>query len=302
MLLSAEENCAHIIEPPNELELSRAFTRKMDHLFCVMKAIHRFKSLIPNRRSNAATPESQQESPGYFKGADVPDDFDPAEEKARAAEIEALLEQRRAMLSARKGTGDSQNTNDGNEEPGKGHAKDVSDTEPQLLRIGTHSHDEDAQDESTPHIVADSPTAVDFNIYDRAYEEAIKERLEANPSQRPVMYLTKLVKETDYFKKLENIVEGTIFSPDSIKEQMKDTREHLYSHFSSPTGSTSKLAHIVGRIGLSDPVPPPKDGEKAHAADRTVLEKVMSFKREMSGSSKDDAEAFPAESKEEKKE
>jgi len=36
MLLPVEENCAEIVEGPNELELHRAFTRKMNHLLCVV--------------------------------------------------------------------------------------------------------------------------------------------------------------------------------------------------------------------------------------------------------------------------
>ncbi|KAJ3496351.1 hypothetical protein NLG97_g2725 [Lecanicillium saksenae] len=99
--------------------------------------------------------------------------------------------------------------------------------------------------------VADSPTAVDYNIYDRAYEQAIKDKLKENPSARPIMYLTKFVKETDYFKSFENITEGTIFSPTVVREQMRETREQLYSHFTSP--STTKLASLVAKFGLSDP-------------------------------------------------
>ncbi|KAJ3474520.1 hypothetical protein NLG97_g9811 [Lecanicillium saksenae] len=39
-LLSKEANCAHKIEPPNELEISRAFTRKMDNVFCACRNAH----------------------------------------------------------------------------------------------------------------------------------------------------------------------------------------------------------------------------------------------------------------------
>ncbi|KAI0482921.1 hypothetical protein GGR56DRAFT_214290 [Xylariaceae sp. FL0804] len=44
-LLSKEEDYSDMVEPPNELEVNHAFTRKMDHLFCVLRAIHKFKSL-----------------------------------------------------------------------------------------------------------------------------------------------------------------------------------------------------------------------------------------------------------------
>ncbi|KXH69454.1 hypothetical protein CSAL01_08516, partial [Colletotrichum salicis] len=38
-LLSKEENCSNTVEPPNELELNRAFTRKMNHLLCVVRSV-----------------------------------------------------------------------------------------------------------------------------------------------------------------------------------------------------------------------------------------------------------------------
>jgi calcium/calmodulin-dependent protein kinase kinase 2 len=37
MLLSAEQNCANLVDPPNELEVNRAFNRKINHLFCVVR-------------------------------------------------------------------------------------------------------------------------------------------------------------------------------------------------------------------------------------------------------------------------
>lgn len=283
MLLSAEENCAHEIEPVNELDLERAFTRKMDNVFSVIKAIHKFKSLLPSKLSAASTPtseadmpildqagskESKDESKGDEKDDEKDDEFDPAEAKARAVEIEALLEARRKRTLQRD-----------DEEPGKGHATEVGESEPMVLGLGTGVHDTDARDDNMPDIVADSPTAVDFNIYDRAYEEAINKRLEENPTERPIMYLTKYVKETDYFKKFVDIVEGAKFSPDSIVEQMKDTSEQLYSHFTGPA-TTSKLSDLVGRLGLSDPV---KEVPEAAIDPKALKEKVLELKGHIEG-------------------
>lgn len=262
-LLSKEENCSHEIEPVNELDIERAFTRKMDNLFSVVKAIHKFKSLIPSKLSASSTPADEGDEPPPDKAAPPPeDDFDPAEEKRRAQEIEELLEQRRKRALERA-----------DEEVGKGQAKEVGEEEPMVIGIGTGIHDKDARDENTPDVVADSPTAVDFDIYDRAYEAAIKERLEANPTERPVMYLTKYVKETEYFKTLANIVEETILSSEGIMDQVKETRDQLYSHFTTP--SSSKLADMVGMLGLSAPV------HKVPAADidqKTLKETVLELK------------------------
>ncbi|TQV94515.1 CAMKK/META protein kinase [Cordyceps javanica] len=244
-LLSKEENCAHKVEPPNDLEISRAFTRKMDNVLCVLKAISKFKSLLSERR--AATPGVADE---IEEGT-----FDPAEEKARAEEIEALLAQRREVLSRRTHISDVSDggDNDDDSATGKGHAKNISDQEPLYLGIGTSSrHAFYLDDESTDDVVADSPSAVDYNIYDRAYEQAINDRLDAGSSAaRPIMYLTRFVKETDHFKSLGNIVESSIFSPTAMREQMRETRANLHEHFTSP--STTKLAKLVAKIGLADP-------------------------------------------------
>ncbi len=215
----------------------------MDNVFCVLKAISKFKSLLSERR--AASPAMAEE---IAEGT-----FDPAEEKARAEEIEALLAQRREVLGRRTRDGSGSDDN-GDEAAGKGHAKDIGDQEPLYLGIGTSSRhafylDDDA---STDDVVADSPSAVDYNIYDRAYEQAIQDKLDEHPaSRRPIMYLTKFVKETERFKSFENIVEGTIFSPTAVREQMRETRANLHEHFTSP--STTKLGKLVAKIGLSDP-------------------------------------------------
>lgn len=238
----------------------------MDNLFSVVKAIHKFKSLIPSKLSASSTPADEGDEPPLDKAAPPPDDdFDPAEEKRRAQEIEELLEQRRKRALERA-----------DEEAGKGQAKEVGDEEPMVIGIGTGIHDKDARDESTPDVVADSPTAVDFNIYDRAYEQAIKERLDANPTERPVMYLTKYVKETEYFKTFVNIVEETMLSSEGIMEQVKETRDQLYSHFTTP--STSKLADMVGKLGLSSPVTKVPD---ADIDQKTLVNKVLELKNQV---------------------
>ena len=38
-LLSKEDNCAVLVDPPNALEVNRAITRKMNHLFCVVSPL-----------------------------------------------------------------------------------------------------------------------------------------------------------------------------------------------------------------------------------------------------------------------
>lgn len=45
-LLSTEENCADLVEPPTEAEMDQAITGNMAHLMVVMKAAKRFKRLL----------------------------------------------------------------------------------------------------------------------------------------------------------------------------------------------------------------------------------------------------------------
>jgi len=214
-LLSAQENCAKPIEPPNELEVNHAFTRKMNHLLCVMKVLQKFKAI---KTKKLATALEEQRLQSGLSSIDTAEHFPT--EKAKAEEIEALLDQRRRVF----GQDDDEN--------GRGNGRDVSEQEPLFLGIGTGARDDFAMDEATSNIVADSPTAVDFNIYDKAYSEAVKEHLEAHPSARPRMYLTRFVKEMDQLTNLSDLIDESQAS----------------------TPGPSKLADLVAKVGVEDAI------------------------------------------------
>lgn len=227
-----------MVEPPNELELNRAFTRKMNHLLSMMKVIHKFRTQLAKIRARQGTSVASS-STSLQRVMTEDESFNAADEKAKAEDIENLLARRRHLLSQQ------------DEDADKGHARDVVDQEPLLLGIGTGARDAFARDEATPDIVADSPTAVDFNVYDRAYEEAIKRRMEAKPSKKPTMYLTKFVKETDYFQKMEKLVEGTALSPPALKAEFKQAKDALKDNL--PSEPRGKLAEIIDKVALSVP-------------------------------------------------
>lgn len=228
-LLSTEENCANPVEPPNELELSRAFTRKMNHLLCVMKAIHRFRSSLSASRRKSGTPQSTAE-----KKATKPTDT-----KTSIADIAARITQQKTALLAPEAE----------EGKHKGQAHDITDQEPPFLGIGTGARDAFATDEKTPDVVSDSPTAVDFNVYDRAYEEAIKERMKPDQSNNPIMYLTRHIKEKDYFKKLSNLVDEASVSTSPPKTTEKNSKQLLDP---LPVHPGNKLADLVSKLKVSD--------------------------------------------------
>jgi [calcium/calmodulin-dependent protein kinase] kinase len=224
-LLSAEDNSAVLIEAPNELELNRAITRKMNHLFCVMKAIHRFKAALARKRGleRTLTGDSASSTPSLLS---------PAEERARAEVIEAILSQRKnARLAPDQATRDAVSTPD---------ATAALQPQPPVLGIGTGARDAFAYDDTTPDIVADSPTAVDFDVYDRAYQEAIAQRMKSRTADdKPTMYLTKFVRDRDQFRGVDNIVDGADLVP----------------AISLPADQSpgEKLADMASKIAVSNP-------------------------------------------------
>lgn len=149
-----------------------------------MKAIHKFKGILSRQR--------QIKSP-RGEGATRP--VDPPRESARQEDIEALIAKRRDFLKER-GIIDSKD------------ATDRPETEPLILGIGTGSRDDFDKDEPSAGAVAESPTNVDFNIYDKAYEAEV-DRIMSKPARQTTMYLTRFVKDRDHYKEVANVVEGT---------------------------------------------------------------------------------------------
>ncbi|KAI0014203.1 Pkinase-domain-containing protein [Xylariaceae sp. FL0662B] len=203
-LLSEEENCSDVIEPPNELEVNHAFTRKMDHLLCVLRAIQRFKSLISSSR--ATTPEVR--TPGTPQ---VPEDkavtSTPTTEsqtpprphhKSIAEEAAELVQQRRAYLASQNHPlRQSQSSPAGGE---RGHAHDPTDKAPLLLGIGTGGRDDFVTPEPPADVVSDSPTGIDFDVYDEAFATEIKRIRSDKKKERAKTYLTRLVGEQEVDK------------------------------------------------------------------------------------------------------
>ncbi|KAJ3469024.1 hypothetical protein MRS44_003089 [Fusarium solani] len=221
-LLPAEENCANMIEPPNELEVIRAFTRKMNHLLCVMKAIHRFKNILARHRASSRPGSG---TPNQMQGA-----FDASQERAKAEVIEALLSQRRKAQAQKL-------VKEDNETP---PARDDREEDVPFLGIGTGARDDFAKDEATPGLVSDSPTAVDFNVYDRAYESAIENITSGqnDSSRKPTVYLTKFVKDAKNIKGVPELVEGV----DTPKDEDRQ----------ASSSSTGTITQLTSKLDVSD--------------------------------------------------
>ncbi|KAK6952967.1 hypothetical protein Daesc_005264 [Daldinia eschscholtzii] len=172
-----------------------------------LKAIRRFKGLIS--KSRVATPENKAlqvpHAPESAEKEAVPENAgtstasttdasvttEPARQKSIAEEAAELVRQRRAFLAAQKHASTHPAASPGVED--KGHAQDVTDRAPLFLGIGTGGHDEFTESDTPVDIVSDSPTGIDFDIYDRAFETEIKRIRSDKKKGRAKTYLTKLV-------------------------------------------------------------------------------------------------------------
>lgn len=220
-LLSEEENTSELVEPPNELEVNHALTRKMSHMLTVMIAINKFKGLI--YRSRVGTPDlkssyrmsrtlevpkapteialpqepSKQSSP-ESSGHTTPTAEEPHQEnrprnKSNAEEAAELVKARKDYLAA-------------NGHPARGGALGIkeqtqssSDATPAFLGIGVGDHDEFASSGTPADFVSDSPTGIDFNVYDRAFEAEMERIRSEKRGPRRTTYLTKLVNEKEKY-------------------------------------------------------------------------------------------------------
>ncbi|KAJ4359304.1 hypothetical protein N0V85_009455, partial [Neurospora sp. IMI 360204] len=229
-LLSEEENCSEPIEVPNALEVNHAVTRRMSHLFCVMRAISKFKSLLNH---NGATRKSQTQNlkvqPGENEPPTADIDFsntnfkdptlDEKNDKESTAEFaNRILEERRRFfkptgprvfginraLPATENsspsppsftqpsttTSSSSTTTLTNSMaisagPGPGTSEQQQPQPPPHLGIGVGGVDTsfsiNPSDLPPADHVSESPTMVDFNIYDNAFEIEI-ERIKRSAS------------------------------------------------------------------------------------------------------------------------
>lgn len=215
-----------MVEPPNELEVSHAFTRKMNHLLCVMKVIHRFKCVLARHR--AATGKGSR--PGSSTPTKTQDNFNASQERAKAEVIEALLQQRRKIKASNLFDSSTSTTPPSREDSEHGTT---------FLGVGTGAQDDVAMDDATPDIVADSPIAVDFNVYDRAYEDAVEKIISSqdNSSRRPTVYLTRFVKDVQHLKDVSRQDAGS----------QGETQGHQQD-----SGSKDTLPQLASRLDISD--------------------------------------------------
>ncbi|TPX09000.1 uncharacterized protein E0L32_009579 [Thyridium curvatum] len=229
-LLSAEQNCDDFIEAPNALEVNHAFTRRMSHLLCVMKAIQKFKSLLPPKEERAARGSSPGGGGGSSSNKTSRQSTAQSKTDSEYAErAAALVEARMKLLRTASGHegsgGQRQQSSSSSSSPSQqdhhaaaGAAADprsssASPQQPVLLGIGTGSQHDDfaagaragarAADDGA---VSESPTAVDFDVYDQAYGAEVR-RIRSQ-SRKTRMYLTRHLQSKDSYRGDEDIEAG----------------------------------------------------------------------------------------------
>ncbi|KAI0549442.1 kinase-like domain-containing protein [Xylaria curta] len=242
-LLSEEENCSDVVETPNELEVNHAFTRKMDHLICVMRAIQRFKGLIsPSRATSPRTPhaprpllakavEAGSLTSSSSDSKQIPETTESVRQKSVAEEAAELIEQRKAYLQlglSLQGTGAEQTVKEA-ESPNSTDNKNTP-----YLGIGTGGDNEFRSPEIPSDIVSESPTGIDFDVYDRAFETEIKRIRSDRKRNRSWTYMTKLLGEKERDKYIGDDC------------MIVEAGRSLATHSSSAISKAHTLMHEVG--------------------------------------------------------
>ncbi|EDN91188.1 hypothetical protein SS1G_00591 [Sclerotinia sclerotiorum 1980 UF-70] len=81
----------------------------------------------------------------------------------------------------------------------KGHAHDPLDEQPLYLGIGAGVNEDGSLDAPPEELIAESPTAAEFSIYDTAYQQEV-DRIRAAKGQATTVYLTRRVDHKKEYK------------------------------------------------------------------------------------------------------
>ncbi|KAH6622204.1 kinase-like domain-containing protein [Boeremia exigua] len=254
-LLPKSENVAIIIEPPTDEEVNAAITGNMGHLVTVVQAVKRFKQLLFRRRperfdgilgsasrivqppmsmrpsalrkSKSQDTDNRRPVEGVLAAEGVHRDVDIHERNPTDANV---IHDNMSYRSAATPSIITPNTvPSGPTTPiGKGHAHDpLEDT--LFLNIGTG---EESASENTL-FVSESPSNVDINVYETAYEEEVQRIIAQRKDQHrsPTLYLTRRVEDIKRIRDVDCVFdEGKDIGrgiKGGFKEFVKKTKEDI---------------------------------------------------------------------------
>lgn len=126
----------------------------------------------------------------------------------------------------------------------KGHAHDPLDEEPLFLGIGAGG--DDTLSPPSPDIVAESPAATDFNVYETAYQEEV-ERIRAAQGRQATVYLNRRVDKKKEYRDDKNMVDA----PNA--EEVKSSLPHQgFKNFLDKARETSEDGHEGAQEAMKD--------------------------------------------------
>jgi len=248
-LLSHDENCSDTVDLPNALEVNHAFTRRISHLLCVMRAINKFKGLLAKKKeagpSGAAEPGEHGEN-AVLQEQDGAAEKD--EENARPKEesteehIAKILKQRAEFLKSAGG------------KLKRGLAPilptpSAERSDSLHLGIGTGGIESFGPEAEPMDVVSDSPTTADFNIYERAFSEEV-DRIKRSTSRKGSrssgkVYPTKFNERNYQSSSSSGGSDATTTNVSGRSDSETTPRSSVSNLMSQPKGS--RLADLVAQ-------------------------------------------------------
>lgn len=278
-MLSAEENCSNLVEPPTEKEMNHAITSNMGNLMVVMRAVKRFKRLLIRKRPSLMDGLFGRDSrivspPQSYRGSPTP------------AESRSLdIHDRRAVESAltREGVHRHIPINDEMEKlpagmdrivkispspegegplviyPSKSKSTDSREARGRVFdseenRKG-HAHDP-LRDTLYLHIgsssdapcmpdgehlpMSESPPGIDINIYEQAYQDEMERILERR-GRAATLYLNRRVEHREDLRSHSSILD----QPREVAKAAGAKAAFKLGGLASKTGGSGGLADLV---------------------------------------------------------
>lgn len=221
------------------------------------------KSPEPDHEQHSTPPPAPDSRPRHKSVAEEAADIVEARKAWKASNVHPNSDQ------TRKGGEGGTETPPGE----KGHAHEPTDHSPRLLGIGLGGRDEFNHEETPADIVSDSPTGIDFNIYDTAFEAEI-ERIRAENRQRGPDATgagagTRPPKKTTYLTRFVNEKEKYFGDDSMILEAGRSLPGLASSGMSKASAATARALgrmHIGGGGSKGDDAATSPSPEAAAAA------------------------------------
>lgn len=176
-----------------------------------MRAIQRFKGLISPSRATTPRASHAPRLPAGDPDVNQPiaplpskqihETNEPIRQKSVAEEAAELIKQRKAYLLSGlpfRATSSEQKHKE------EAQAPNPTDKNTPFLGIGTGGDNEFSTPEPSDNVVSESPTGIDFDVYDRAFETEIKRIRSDRKKHRSRTYMTKLLGEKERDKYAED--------------------------------------------------------------------------------------------------